>query len=684
MVKFRVVFILLLLLPLAIPLPVESVDRQIVPEDAVSFYNTLIGSDWKLFRNPGDDQLYYSVAGGLAGLGLRLLDLGSTDSLSLAEAVAQDLLGFASVDNSTHIMWTVNDNSSTVDLGYDFGLSGIAAFYSNLAILTNSSTYTTIAQRTLTSINSLANGTTSIYWQANLTYLDGNYWYATDYYTSAMDHAIYTGKAFGPVGLGYATLLYASAPGSNTTFAETLLDRVNAFLDDSSTDVIGHSTLPIILGETTVSNSRAFGMSGIGEYYFNYLNYKNTTTIQQRLDNVRSWMFSSQNLFGNLYKDGIQLNSYWTGLELGVAGNLRFLSLMYSQLNTTEKNMLEDLSNRISLLRQSFDGGLGFPEYVNNNKPVDVSHSRSYGTPGIVETLLTYGEITNVTKEMNRLDLYRNSILNSIANYTAGLYYPIVGDYGHGSAVGLAGVLKLFTIEASPLLTVSTEAVNFGLQEIGETYTQDIVLSNVGIVTADVQINSTAPFLTNETHFSISSGHSKVLEVSFSPNNESSLSSAIIIIVNNESIIPISVSGQGYDYPSVTIQSSTNNSVISATENFKFLITDSSPLKSVRLTIFDGSTEILTVTLNPSLTGSIYEYSWDTLTVGNGNYTVKIHVEDIHDRSSDISYHFSVANPVRKPSDFLFTGTFLYTTIAVIVVLLAIVSYQLISTIRKS
>ncbi len=682
MAKIRVLFLVILLIPLS-PYPVvSSLERETVFDDALSFYQSLVGTDWKDYRNPGDDQLYYSVAGGIAGLGMELIRTNGT--LSLVEQIADDLLSFAMVNNATHAIWSVSDNTSEVDLGYDFGLSGIAAFYSNLALVTQNSTYTSIAYRIYSSVMDLSTVGTKISWESNLTYLDGNFWYAFDYFTNQMDQATYTGRAFGPVGLGFSILDYAEAPGANLTFAQEVLDLVNSFLSESSIDMEGYSVLPITVGNNVVSNSRALGISGIGEYYFKYLQFNNDSLIQSRLDELISWLLDGENYLGNLYDGAIDLDSYWTGLELGISGNLRFLSLIYDSLNSTQQGKVLNLWNLISLLRKGIEGGLGFPEYVDNGQKIDFTSSKAYGTAGIVETLLGFEQLVNQTKELNRLDLYRSSILNSIANFSAGLYYPVVNDYGHGAAVGLAGVLYLFTISALPLVTVSVSSVSFGEVKIGETSSETVVVTNVGFSKASIIVNGTNDeFSTNLTDFTIDAGKSVPLNIIFTPQNETALTDVIFLLVNNASSIGIQVSGQGIDSPSITSLGLGAGSVIEGTVDLAFNITDSSLIKEVKLEVLDeNGVSVLSTTLDS--TTSTYIYTWDTKTVDNANYTIVVTAVDIHDRIGELRIDVEVVNPVTKPTDFLSSEVFIYGLVGAIVILAVIGTMQTVSTMRKS
>ncbi len=682
MAKIRVLFLIILLIPLS-PYPtVSSLERETVYDDALSYYQSLVGTNWQEFRNPGDDQLYYSVAGGIAGLGMQLLRTNGT--LSLTEQVANDLLGFAQVNNATHTIWSVSDNTTEIDLGYDFGLSGIAAFYSKLALVTQNTTYTAVAYRIYSSILDLSTVDTKISWETNLTYLDGNYWYAFDYFTDQMDFATYTGRAFGPVGLGVSILDYVEAPGANLTFAREVLDLVNTFLAESSIDIEGYSVLPITVGDTVVSNSRALGVSGIGEYYFNYLQFDNDSLIQSRLEGMISWLLDGDNYLGNLYDETIDLESYWTGLELGISGNLRFLSLTYDSLNSTQQGKVLNLWNLISLLREGINGGLGFPEYVNNGQKIDLTSSLAYGTAGIVETLLGFEQLVNQTKELNRLDLYRTSILNSIANFSAGLYYPVVDEYGHGASVGLAGVLYLFTISTLPLVTVSVSSVNFGEVEIGETSLETVVITNIGFSMANISVNGTTDeFSTNMSDFTLDAGKSVPLNLVFTPQNETALTNVIFLLINNASSIGIQVSGQGIDSPSITSLGLGEGSVIEGTVDLTFNITDSSLIKEVKLKILDGNGEsVLSTTLDS--TTSTYIYSWDTKTVENANYTIVVSAVDIHDRIGELRVDVEVVNPVTKPTDFLSSDVFIYSLVGAIVILAVIGTVQTVNTMRKS
>ena len=682
MAKIRVLFLVILLIPLS-PYPtVSSLERETVYDDALSYYQSLVGTDWQEFRNPGDDQLYYSVAGGIAGLGMQLLRTNGT--LSLIEQVANDLLGFAQVNNATHTIWSVSDNTTEIDLGYDFGLSGIAAFYSKLALVTQNTAYTAVAYRIYSSILDLSTVDTKISWETNLTYLDGNYWYAFDYFTDQMDFATYTGRAFGPVGLGVSILDYVEAPGANLTFAREVLDLVNTFLAESSIDIEGYSVLPITVGDTVVSNSRALGVSGIGEYYFNYLQFDNDSLIQSRLEGMISWLLDGDNYLGGLYDETIDLESYWTGLELGISGNLRFLSLTYDSLNSTQQGKVLNLWNLISLLREGINGGLGFPEYVNNGQKIDLTSSLAYGTAGIVETLLGFEQLVNQTKELNRLDLYRTSILNSIANFSAGLYYPVVDEYGHGASVGLAGVLYLFTISTLPLVMVSVSSVNFGEVEIGETSLETVVITNIGFSMANISVNGTTDeFSANMSDFTLDAGKSVPLNLVFTPQNETALTNVIFLLINNASSIGIQVSGQGIDSPSITSLGLGEGSVIEGTVDLTFNITDSSLIKEVKLKILDGNGEsVLSTTLDS--TTSTYTYTWDTKTVDNANYTIVVTAVDIHDRIGELRVDVEVVNPVTKPTDFLSSEVFIYGLVGAIVILAVIGTMQTVSTMRKS
>jgi len=144
---------------------------------------------WDLLSIAEENIVYYGVAGGLAGIGLKLLEARANDAsfagttmnsdlLLIAEQIASDLELNVLDINSTHALWELSASDSIVDLSYDFGLAGIAYFYIQLFNQTLDAQYKLNAEKILRSIQDLSNSTDGLHWQSEMNArLDSIFWY---------------------------------------------------------------------------------------------------------------------------------------------------------------------------------------------------------------------------------------------------------------------------------------------------------------------------------------------------------------------------------------------------------------------------------------------------------------------------------------------------------------------------
>ncbi|MHA2091631.1 MAG: hypothetical protein ACW98K_12285, partial [Candidatus Kariarchaeaceae archaeon] len=219
---------------------------QLTPQDVLLetlsiLENRTQGTAWDLPSHTDDPISYTGLAGGMAGIGMKFLEATSANSLldvstktrllQNAKAVADTLLLQTVENNDSHVLWNVTSESGYIDLGWDFGLAGIASFFTELYNQTGIQSYADISKKTLQSIYDLANHTNGLSWNVNITkFISAFAWYPVgDLFLIPSLEATFSGLAFGTTGMSRAALHYIrdTNDGSNVV----ALDIINESLE---------------------------------------------------------------------------------------------------------------------------------------------------------------------------------------------------------------------------------------------------------------------------------------------------------------------------------------------------------------------------------------------------------------------------------------------------------------------
>ena len=679
----------------------------------LSYYETLVENDFTEVKskNPSDTSRYYGLAGGVAGVGMELLrTLNSTNFggfsaeiyknriLTLVKSLEKKLLQFAAGNNDTHAYWWVSNNIQKIDLGYDFGLSGILSFYSLLAKETNNSTYTVTATKILNTISSLGTTATTARWKTNLaSIISGVFWYTLDgvipHYTFVRDlergetilpgnttnfarEVTFLGKSFGATGLGLAALAYYDAPNSNKVLAKEIINKVNSFLF-SFTENLSNWKLPVAKEfPTVISNSLSTGLSGFGQYFLQQALKFNNETIEMVSKDIVDLFFIGQNYNVTFYEGSIKNQDVY-GLEVGLTGNLAFLSKAkkHGLLNTSQEVELMGFANSLSSLSIYLSlTQIDFPE-----RGYDTSRSFSsfYGTTGILMTLIDFDDTLNSTKHLDRVDLFRETLYNNYLVYIGEVPYltDISGvTNGGGLAVGAVGLIKLLLLPSPPAFSSLTGALDFGNVKVGESKVLNFSLTNIGERDGSLNLSKIPEGFEASTASTIKTGSTVELLVTFTPTQQKLYNESIIVSLNDAFTFTLTVSGTSFSGPSITLNSPDNGSTITNSQELSFTLESEIGVKSTTVTISNSSNSEL---VNSALTfrsGNIYTYTWDITNFQSGNYMVVIEAEDLNSYISSETFQFSIEREVTDVID-PFSGVILYVLIGfgILVIILAIV-----------
>ena len=681
-------------------------------EVILSYYETLVENNFSGIQltNPTDVNVYNGIAGGVAGIGLELLrtldntqfggiseEVYKNRILSLVKNLERKLIQFASVNNDTHIYWPVSDLiDDVIDLGYDFGLSGIFSFYSVLAKETNNSTYTNIATKILKTIIKLA-PTAKWGTRLNSTLPGAIWWYTLNgvipRFTFLRDVPVgdntairelvnyekevtFLGKAFGSTGLGSATLDYYNAPGSNKTFAKEILSKVNSVLFNFTSNLTNWN-LPIAEEfPNVVSHSLSTGLSGVGEYFLRQASLLNNETVKSVSKDIVNHFFIDKNYNVSFYSDSVAKQELY-GLEVGVTGNLAFLIQAKNDglLNSSQELEFVNFANFLSSLSFNLAPTQRvFPEHTFNNLH---SFSHSYGTAGILKTLLDFDNIQNSTKHLNSIDLFREALFK---NYLVVIKnVPTITDLGGsldggGVAVGAVGFIDLLLLPSPASFSGSEGVLDFGNVNVGESKELNFSFTNIGERDGTLVLSTIPEGFEAFVEQNIKVGSTVNLQVKFSPTQQKLYAETIIVSLNNMPAFTLTVTGTSFTGPRISLNSPNDGSTIGANQELSFTLESATGVKATKIIISNSSdAEFVNSTLTFG-SGNIYTYMWDVTNFENGDYIVFVEAEDINSYTSTAMFQFSIAKEAQNTSNpFSGIALYLFIGLGILVIILVIV-----------
>lgn len=666
----------------------------------IIFERVTSSGTWYLPSDSDDPRKYTGLVGGMAGTGLKLLELrknplstlpSSVNQILLlsAEAIATDLIENVIDINETHAIWEIYQGSQIVDLGVDFGLSGISLFFSELYNQTGNNEYQTISKNILRTIYDSANKTNGLHWQSELNILvDEIYWYDPldlTYFDNDFP-ATFIGQSLGTVGTATAALTYLSKTGDFTN--ENAWDLINSTLKylESQMIINGTEMLFDIAEEFTGlrSTNYATGAIGIADFYFELFK---VTTNSSYFDNgqlLLNWLNDSDSdevrYLSTLVVNGTIEEDFEFGKDYGLAGISHYYQKFGSDLN---EPLLTELSvsvlNYLNTFAIIVDKQLKFGERLINNQIRRIgSNTLTFGSTGIFEIM---SEISRKLDKQALLDKaqmmkpYLTSFQVNVGNFT-GLASFYTGEVENNPSFGIPSYLNALLYKTVGSLSVTEELIDFGNTEIGSNRSRLLILENLGEQRIDANLQITGSeglFYVDNSSISLGEREIFAMPVFFEPLREEKSSSSIVVSNDDISFVVI-LTGNGFDTPTLNIKSSSpdrlieNDTIIDdfITVDFEIEIVDSSPIEVARLSV-NGSVRPLN-----SEGPNVFSISWSTDGLSNGTYILDFEATDILGHTGQKKYVYKVAIYTPSLAEEVFSNTTRNYLIGLIVVVLVV------------
>ncbi|MCE7736749.1 MAG: hypothetical protein GPJ54_17840 [Candidatus Heimdallarchaeota archaeon] len=628
-------------------------------------------NSWELSTLSTDNEVYYGIAGGMAGIGLKLLEALDydivkdnleikSDIIAIATEIGQELIGAGEI-NGSHALWNITDSDNYVDLSWDFGLAGIAAYYSVLFNHTLNNDFKITAQKTFTTIIDMTNTTNGLHWESDIYDFVNLDWYNPYDFDifSAYDETpkTYSGLAFGTAGMAKSALIYLSMTddGSNTTINQILTDSLT-YLDNIA--IINGSGRSFLVSEELFglkSTNVANGASGIAQLYADLFDYTSINTYRDNALEIINWINGTTGELVDLslkfrLRFGYEINEtlideFELGITHGFAGVIDTLFEIGTSLsNDTALTLAEELADYLYEFSTDIGDDLEFYESTIKTISTKGSTSWAFGMSGIYSVLFKVANDDTSREDVAKMKNYlfsqiiTNNSLSAIKTSSTGLIET-------NPSIGIPGFILMLSLQTIGKLNVETETLNFERTEIGFSKTMSIVVENLGEQSLTVSWNesqSTDVFAAANSGITIEGRGKYLLNLTFAPDEEKTylLSDNIWVLEAGSSVFQVSLQGVGFDIPEISLTSSImNNSLLESHGNVEFslTVTDSSAISSVSIRL-DTTIDILTF----DQASNAYITTVSTNPLSNGTYNLVFSATDESDNTGQVTFVFEI------------------------------------------
>ncbi len=657
---------------------------------------------WGFSASDLDPKVYYGQAGGMAGVGMKLLealsldviqnDVPLTDNIiNVTKEIGQELI-LAGQINGINAEWNITNSDNYVDLSWDFGLSGIAAFFTQLFNVTLDTSYQDVALKTLTSISELANTSNGLFWESQiLDYIDNLDWYNpldillfSNFDSSSL---IFPGLSLGTAGVAKSALSYLSKTSdpSNVIVTKMLNDSV-LYLDNVA-NTTGNERSFLMAEEANGIESTSYGTgsSGIAQLYLDLFDFTSNSTYKDYTLEIVNWLNGTDNFqykfhFNYIVNGSVDEldQSYELGFTFGRVGVIKTLfNIGITFSNSTSLQMSKELTDVLYFSRTETTNSLSFPERFFTDPQGQGSTSWSFGMAGIYPILYQIAENFTQNDSRERLSKMKNYIFSQVEtiNGLYGITSTLTGNIEMNPSVGIPGHLEMLSLKSIGKLYIQkdlTESLNLGTVEIGNSNTMSVVFENIGEADISVTWNETqiTDDFTSEAFTTVLSEREQYkLNITFTPTIEAEKTTLWVIESLGTQFI-LNMKGIGFDYPIMDLTpSETNNSNFDSHRNIDFVlnVSDSSDISSVRVNL--GETDENLIIDSASNT---YKKSISTSTLSNGTYHVIFTASDVLGYSNQVIFTFTVGIYTSNIIDKITSDDTLYILIGAIVVVFTI------------
>ncbi|MHA2100218.1 MAG: lanthionine synthetase LanC family protein [Candidatus Kariarchaeaceae archaeon] len=626
---------------------------------------------WSLSTISSDPRVHYGLAGGIAGIGMKLLEAldyniikvnttTSTMLLGIADEIGQELISVGDI-NASYALWNVTDSDNLVDLGWDFGLAGISAFFSSLFNHTENIVYQEVAIKAIMSIQDLVNSTNGSHWESQLY----NFTSALGWYNpidknniAAYDDKkmVFSGISLGTAGIAKSALAYISqtSDGSNI-IANSVLNSSIAYLD-SIAIVEGNNRSFLVAEEfdgfkfTNIAN----GMSGIAKLYTDLFVYTANSTYKNYALEILNWLNGTTNDFDSnpvfrftlVYEvNDVLLTDRELGYTHGSSGVMSSLFEIGQLLaNDTALSMSEQLSSEIYGFRIDSGEFTQIPDQSIEGQNPEITTSWAFGMSGTFVSLFEIAEHFGQAQSKERLAEMKNYLMSQVTemNGSHGIKTSSTSKIEIHPSIGLPGFLEMLSLKTKGKLHVEENDLAFDKTEIGNTNSKSILLQNLGESSIDISWNtsmSTDTFSSTISNMTLDSLEDYLLEITFLPSIEE-ISSDLWVITDDAIDFALSLSGQGFDLPNLNLVSTVENGTFvesHKTIDFTLTVTDSSDISSVSVQ-FGDTIDTLTI----DSTTQTYSVSVNTNPLSNGTYSLVFSATDVLTNTGSVVFEFDL------------------------------------------
>jgi len=632
--------------------------------DLLQLRKESLGS-WNLPSMTTDPTQYFGIAGGMAGIGLKLLEVADLielnvdvedQILAMVIEIGDELITKGSIDGTTAV-WTIDVDSSTIDFGWDFGLAGIAAFYTQLYKHTQDIQYQELVEKIFNSIFDLIQIDTTLNFSTSIIEeFVGLDWYMLP------EHLIYeelsplgfTGTSIGVAGIlkSLVTFLQDTNFEPDTAFNDNIF-TIADFLSDQANYTGEEISFSIAIDSPANGSNFGYGLGnfGIADVYYSLYQHFDDDSYLDIATGIVNWANTSINGFPRMAL-GNTIEGTPTGLiELGYMNGFTAIGLFLTRIGIGEDDqeyldLALSLANLILSYKEETSSTISLPERLNQGTRQFVgSNSWSSGSAGMYQFIFSIATEIEDLGLLNEVSKIKNQIIaqTGIENEKTAFENFFTEEIENNPYVGFPGQLFALIQETPGRLFIDLEAIDFDRVEVGRIKSHTISLENLGDTSISVSIDiEGSGFSVDTTSIQLEGKQIQPIEISFTPTSEQDYEGTITITSGVDGFTT-TLEGVGFDRPTITVTSSiANETALSKAENIVFLVTvsDSTLIQggSVRVKTNDGAS----TQLDGGGEINQYTYTWNSNGLVNGTYVITFSATDLSGNTGETIFVYTI------------------------------------------
>lgn len=654
---------------------------------------------WSLPSIANDD-VYFGLYGGLAGVGMELINLHKLSEGGLTQANRDLALVLAieigyhmdslSASNASGKFWPITEGSNLTDFGYHYGLSGIASFFAHLFNASQIQDFADISRETVSAIDSSVNKTGGLHWSSQIIreaafsqfYPNRELrYYTVDSYTA--EDTYFSGLGLGTLGVTQGMIDVINMLGTilPSDIEYGLLNSSLEWMENHNIEDIEDLSFSMTEPDIGIySTSKANGVSGMIDVYLQLHQLTGNASYLTSAEKGINWL--NQSVIGvPRYQVTTQINdtlsfSITLGLSHGVAGTLDTFHRFNQYADTVDlDNVVQTLLFYLHNFGVETDSEYRYPERFSSGV-TDNLGSLSYQTGGggilsLVDEISDFLGLDQLNGDITKGKTY---LYNSVINHEGLSIVPFL-QTGNAEILPSSGFLSsyhLILVSVIGQLSIASQELNFGVREVDSSLSISLPLQNTGDETILAQWDISDSTVFRFTNFStnISPRSTYSLFISFIPLEEGTFAEILTITDENGNDYLIDILGQSFNLPILeTVTVLENNTVIQERIDTTFVVsaTDSSGIESVKIDI-NGEVSSMTTEVN----SDEYTYLWNLGTIQNGTFLVTFNALDSVGFTSSLTFVYTVSIYDVPLDEKVFSDTNLVILIGLVVVVIGV------------